>query len=165
MENNGRVHIKQTDTKTLFGMYDKIPSHQCSTFRNPLQGLWDETILSQVFFSKENIQILQNGIRSGVYTKSNGQYLVSPQDCDTLQIIMRSVFLQNAAHKHAEVELQLIALNELVLNYCIRQVYSEAQGYMKYIVDISTLPVPLQHPVLSSSKSTNPKQLELKSFY
>jgi hypothetical protein len=165
MENNGRINIKQASTEDLFAMYDKIPAHQCSTFRNPLQGVWDETALSQAFFSKENMQILQNGIRKGVYTKSNGQYVVSTQDCEQLQIILRSIFLQNAIHKDAAKESQLIALNDLVLNYCIHQVYSEAQGYIKYRQDISSLPVPIQHPILSSSKSSNPKQLELKHFF
>jgi hypothetical protein len=94
--NNGRVDIKSPNTSTLFEMYDKIPANQCATFRNATEGLWDETYLSQAFFSQENIKILQNGIRAGVYKKSNGQYLIGPQDCDSLKIIMRSVFLQHA---------------------------------------------------------------------
>ena len=47
---NGRVDIKTPNTSTLFEMYDKIPAHQCTTFRNPTEGLWDETILSNAYF-------------------------------------------------------------------------------------------------------------------
>ena len=89
--NNGRVDIKSPNTSTLFEMYDKIPANQCVTFRNPTEGLWTDTDLSQVFFSQQNIQILQNGIRAGVYHRSNSQYRIGPQDCDSLKIIMRSV--------------------------------------------------------------------------
>jgi hypothetical protein len=143
-------------------MYDKIPANQCVTLRNPTEGLWDETTLSRAFFSKENIQILQNGIRAGVHRRSNGQYLVGQQDCDSLKIIMRSVFLQNASNKPTKVAEQIIQLNDIVLNYCIQQVYSEAQGYMKYLDDASTLVVPLSNPMI---ESTYDKQLELKPWF
>lgn len=48
--NNGRVDIKSPNTSTLFEMYDKIPANQCVTFRNPTEGLWTDTDLSQLFF-------------------------------------------------------------------------------------------------------------------
>lgn len=48
--NNGRVDIKSPNTSDLFQIYDKIPANQCVTFRNPTEGLWTETYLSQVFF-------------------------------------------------------------------------------------------------------------------
>ena len=91
---NGRIDIQSPDTRSLFNMYDKIPAHQCSTYRNPLEGQWDDSTLSNAYFSKENIQIIQNGIRAGVYKQSNNQYVVAPQDCDSLKIVMRSIYLQ-----------------------------------------------------------------------
>jgi len=160
--NNGRVNIKSPDTSALFKMYDKIPANQCVTFRNPTEGLWNETPLSQAFFSQENIQIIQNGIRSGVYKRSNGQYVIGDQDCDSIKIIMRSVFLQYSANKPSSIPEQIIELNNIVLNYCVQQVYSEAQGYMKYIDDVSTLAVPIAHPVQATN---NDRQLELKSWF
>lgn len=160
--NNGRVNIKSPDTSTLFKMYDKIPANQCVTFRNPTEGLWNATPLSQVFFSQENIQIIQNGIRSGVYKRSNGQYVIGDQDCDSIKIIMRSVFLQYSANKPSSIPEQIIELNNIVLNYCVQQVYSEAQGYMKYMDDVSTLVVPIAHPVQASN---NDRQLEFKSWF
>jgi hypothetical protein len=159
---NGRVDIKTPNTSDLFKMYDKIPANQCVTFRNPTEGLWDETRLSVTFFSKENIQILQNGIRAGVYKKSNGQYTIGPQDCDSLKIIMRSVYLQHAANQVNNITEQVNQLNKMVLNYCIQQVYSEAQGYMKYIDDASTLVVPIAHPIMADNTD---RQLLLKSWF
>jgi len=159
---NGRVDIKTPNTSTLFEMYDKIPAHQCSTFRNPTEGLWDETQLSNIYFSRENIQILQNGIRAGVYHKSNGQYTIGPQDCDSLKIIMRSVFLQNSSNQINNIQQQIEELNKMVLNFCIQQVYSEAQGYMKYIDDASTLVVPIAHPVMADNSD---RELVLKPWF
>jgi hypothetical protein len=159
---NGRVDIKSPNTSKLFQMYDRIPINQCSTFRNPTEGLWDETILSKAFFSNENIQILQNGIRAGIYKKSNGQYIIGPQDCDSLKIIMRSVYLQHAANQEKNIVGQIKQLNKIVLDYCIQQVYSEAQGYIKYINDVSTLAVPIAHPVMANN---NDRQLLLKSWF
>jgi len=160
--NNGRINIKSPNTSALFKMYDKIPANQCVTFRNATEGLWDDSLLSRAFFSQENIRILQNGIRAGVYHRSNGQYVVSPQDCDSLKIIMRSVFLQYSANQPSNIQQQIEELNKIVLNYCIQQVYSEAQGYMKYIDDASTLVVPIAHPVQASNTD---RQLELKSWF
>ena len=159
---NGRIDIKTPNTSTLFEMYDKIPANQCVTFRNPTEGLWTDTDLSQVFFSQENIQILQNGIRAGIYHRSNGQYIIGPQDCDSLKIIMRSVYLQHAANQPNNITEQVVELNKIVLNYCIQQVYSEAQGYMKYIDDASTLVVPIAHPIMADNSD---RELEFKRWF
>ena len=160
--NNGRINIKSPNTSTLFQMYDKIPANQCVTFRNATEGLWNETPLSRAFFSYENIQIIQNGIRAGVYNRSNGQYIIGPQDCDSIKIIMRSVFLQYSANQPFNIPQQIEELNKIVLNYCIQQVYSEAQGYMKYIDDASTLVIPIAHPVQASNTD---RQLEFKGWF
>ena len=160
--NNGRVDIKSPNTSALFEMYDKIPANQCVTFRNPTEGLWTDTYLSQAFFSQQNIQIIQNGIRAGVYHKSNGQYTIGPQDCDSLKIVMRSVYLQHTANQPNNITQQVAELNKIVLNYCIQQVYSEAQGYMKYIDDASTLVVPIAHPIMANNTD---RELEFKTWF
>jgi hypothetical protein len=159
---NGRVDIKTPNTSKLFQMYDKIPANQCSTFRNPTEGLWDETLLSKTFFSYQNINIIQNGIRAGVYKRSNGQYVIGPQDCDALKIVMRSIYLQYSANKKSNIPEQVNALNQMVLNYCIQQVYGEAQGYLKYLDDASTLVVPIAPPICANNFS---RELEFKTWF
>ena len=64
--NNGRVNIRNPDINNLFQMYDKIPANQCVSYRDPTLGQWTETELSKLYFSENNIQILQNAIRAGV---------------------------------------------------------------------------------------------------
>ena len=159
---NGRIDIKTPTTSSLFKLYDKIPANQCATFRNPTGGLFTDNQLSDSFFSQQNIRILQNGIRAGVYKKSNGQYTIGPQDCDSLKIVMRSVYLQNSVNQPNNITEQIVELNKIVLNYCIQQVYSEAQGYMKYLDDASTLVVPIAHPVMANNSD---RELEFKTWF
>ena len=72
---------------------------------------------------------------------------------------MRSVFLQNSANQPTHVTQQIEALNQMVLDYCIQQVYSEVQGYVKYISDVSTLAIPIAHPITTNNTD---RQLVLK---
>lgn len=144
---NGRINLIPTaNTSQLFAIYDKIPVSQCVNFRDSTIGLWSETSLSTAFFSDKNIQILQNGIRAGVFAKSGGKYLIGPQDCNSLKIIMRSVFLQNSLNLSVNIVSQIETLNKKVLDYCVDQVFGEAQGYMNYLRDVSTIPEPLAPP-------------------
>jgi hypothetical protein len=106
--------------------------------------------------------IIQNGIRAGVYKKSNGQYVISDQDGDTLKIIMRSVFLQHTSNQPTNIKGQVNELNKIVLDYSIPQVYSEAVGYHKYLEDASTMYTPIAPPIMSSN---NDKQLVLKPWF
>ena len=71
---------------------------------------------------------------------------------DTIKIIKLTPEVINSLSKY----------NKIVLNYCIQQVYSEAQGYMKYVDDASTLVVPIAHPVQASN---NDRQLEFKGWF
>ena len=159
---NGRVNILGPNVDMRFSMMDRIPVAQCSSFREAMTGNWNNTPLSDAYFSAKNIQMLQNGIRAGVYNKSNGQYVIGEQNCDELKIIMRSVFLQHSKNLAIDIPGQIRTLNDFVFNYAINQVYGEADGYMKYKRDASTLVVPLATPILSYS---NDKQLELKHWF
>ena len=159
---NGRVNILGPSTDILFSMSDKIPTNQITSFSDAMTGNWNDTCLSLAFFSAKNIKILQNGIRAGVYHKSNRQYVIGEQNNDELKIVMRSIFLQYSKNSAKDIPQQIHDLNHLVLQYCIQQVYGEAEGYMKYKTDVSTLVVPIAHPVLAYS---NDKQLELKHWF
>jgi len=159
-ESNGRVNI-MGDTTAVFTLSDSIPVNQTASYRDAMTGNWYNTSLSDAYFSKDNIQMIQNGIRYGVYNKSNGQYLIGNQNYDELKIIMRSIFLQNTKNHSTNISEQIKALNELVLQYAIGQIYGEAEGYMKYKRDASTLVVPITPPVMSKPSD---KQLVLKKF-
>jgi len=157
---NGRINIAQPNTKSLFDMYDKIPTENKSTeFREALVGNWQDSTLSKAFFSAQNIQIIQNAIRAGVFHASKGQYIIATQDEDNLKIIMRSTFLQYAANMNNDISTQVYELNKIVTDYAIRQVYGEAQSYIKYIQDASTMYTPMDRPVQPNNPN---KTLDMK---
>lgn len=157
---NGRVNIVTPDIKKQFALYDKIPV-KVDAFTEALNGNIHSTILSDAYFSKENIQIIQNQIRHSIYTLSNEQFLIGEQDNDTLKIIMRSIFLQNSLNLKNNIKGQIHVLNQMVLNYCIPQIYGELKGYVKFKEDISTLAEPMARPVMTSTNN----QLIMKPWF
>lgn len=162
---NGRVDISQPDTSAMFAMYDRIPVNGGeSTYYDALVGNWSEDALSRAYFSAQNISIIQNGIRAGVFRMSHGRFNVPPQNEDTLKIIMRSVYLQYAANRlDMPIAEQVRAINSLVIDYAVPVVYNEAVAYLKYRNDVSTLVVPMSRPSYVSVKGD--KQLELKPWF
>lgn len=159
---NGRVNIIEPKTEDLFQMYDKIPVNQCITFRNPTEGMWDNTKLSTTFFGESNITKIQKGIQQGVYMMSGNRFEIGMQDGDTLKIIMRSIYLQNALNQPGNISEQIDALNNRVWNYCIPQVFGEAKGYHKYLSDASSMYNPIAPPIMSTN---NDRQLEFKTWF
>ena len=162
MNPNGRVDILAPKVEHQFELYDKIPAHQCTTYRDAMIGNWTNTELSNTFFSSRNIETIQTDLQRGVYEMSKGQYTIGPQNCDTLKIIMRSIFLQYSANMKNDIPQQIDALNSLVLDYAVPQVYGGVESYMKYKRDASTLAVPLARPQQPGNKT---KTLELKRFF
>ena len=161
---NGRVNIVEPENPdVVFKMQERLAvKNKATEYRDALSGIWEDNLLSQTFFSAENIQILQNGLRAGVYEMSNREFMIGPQNVDTLKIVMRSIFLQFSENRESDIKGQVERLNRLVLNYCIPTVFSEAVGYQKYRLDQSTLVVPLSMP---QHHDRQYKQLQLKSWF
>ena len=160
---NGRINIIQPPNMSIqFQMTEKIMvANKASSYHDAMNGLLEDNMLSRVFFSEGNIQIIQNGLRAGVYKMSDNKYVIPNQNINNLKIIMRSTYLQHAEHRNEDVTKQVERLNKIVLDYCIPSVYNEAIGYEKYCQDQSSLVVPLENP---KHHDRNYKQLELKPW-
>lgn len=161
---NGRVNVIEPENPDArFQMYEKIAvKNKTSEYRDALAGDWENNVLSQVFFSAGNVQIVQNGLRAGVYELSKGKYVIPPQNIDTLKTIMRYMYLQYAEHYATDVTKQVERLNQTVWDYAVPSVYGETTGYMKYLQDQSSLVVPLEWP---QQPDRMYKQLELKPWF
>ncbi len=159
---NGRVNITKYNPFNKFKLYDRVNNNDKSTaYRDALLGNWQCNKLSETFFSAENIDTLQQGMIDGVKSLSNNSILIGRQDEDTLKIIMRSIFLQNAKNNNQPIQQQISELNKMVLNYAVPQIFGEAQGYIKYKNDVSTLVVPMDRPIATYTGKT----LELKKWF
>ena len=145
---NGRVNLMDIPNPDVqFKFAERVAvKNKATEYRGAIAGEWEDNLLSKVFFSVENIQILQNGIRAGVYEMSKKDFTVLPQNPDTIKVIMRSIYMQYAEHYPTKIREQVERLNQLVLNYAVPNVFNEAVGYIKYREDISTLAVPLELP-------------------
>lgn len=163
---NGRINLMDLpDNDARFKMYEKIAiKNKATEYRHPVSGILEDNMLEKVYFSSGNVQILQNGLRAGVYYMSKDKKLIlPPQNIDHLKIIMRSMYLQYAEHREdISVTTQVETLNKIVLDYVVPTLYNEAMGYLKYIEDQSTLVRPLSMP---SMVDRDHKQLELKPWF
>ena len=129
---------KNTDHSFL-ELYEKLLSLKKDTAKNVLEiGIWDGSSLNMWHDYFPNAKII------GLDIEDKKQYENERITCELID--------QSSEN----------ALNEFVLNYAVNQVYGEAEGYMKYKRDASTLVIPLSTPILSYS---NDKQLELKPWF
>lgn len=161
---NGRVNLEEPENPDArFQMFERVQlKNKATDYRDPLKGDIEETVLSKVFFSAGNIQIIQNGLRAGVYRKSEQHELIIPnQNIDVLKTIMRHMFLEYALFEPSNITEQVERLNQYVLDYTIPKVFSEAVGYLKYLEDQSRLAVPIALPQQTDRVY---KQLEMKPY-
>ena len=161
-EKNIQQFVYGNNMANLFSLRDKIPAKQCVSLQQPLQGIWSSDAISDRFFSQENVDYIQTQIQERIYQKTQGKYTIDKQDCTALFVIMRVFFLQYATNNNDHIEQQLCKLNEIVLGYCVNNVYSELNMYVKYLYDASTIAEPLSTPILSNTKD---KTLEFKNWF
>ena len=160
---NGLVDIAiLEDPNAMFKMHERINSrNKASQYNDALNGTLEWNVLAQVFFSAENMQIVQNAIRANVYRLSQQKINVPNQNVDALKIIMRGVYLEYAEHYPTDITGQVEHLNQLVLDYAVPNVYSEAVSYYKYLNDQSYMAIPLEIPKASDRVY---KQLGFRPF-
>lgn len=158
---NGRVNIIDNQHTQPYPLHEH-KDNKVNDYHEALTGNQYNTVLSRAYFSKENIVIIHNGIRAGVYNKSGGNYVIGQQDENNIKIIMRGVFLDYVRHLPNVTE-EILFLNNIVVDQCVHNIYNEAKAYMRYKQDVSTLAIPLDKPVSDHLKGS--KQLELKPWF
>jgi hypothetical protein len=158
---SGRVDLSPSENGTPLFILDKIKNKEKTNYANATQSVMEKTLLSTAFFSYENIDIIQNALRSRIYELTEQKHIIDNQDGDQLKIIMRSIFLQNSLNRNDNISRQLTDLNKLVIDYVVPQVHGELISYLKYKKDISSPPEPMKLPI----HLTNDKTIELKHFF
>lgn len=159
--NNGRVDTVQEDNFRAYDLF--MEERPVKNFQQEaIRSIHADNELAQIFFSRENLDALQQGIRYLVHKKSCGKYTIGNQSETELAIIMRSFYLQYGEHRPFGLLEQVRDLNTMVLNYCVPKVLEEVRLYVHYKKDISQLPVPMERGEFISAKGT--KILENKNF-
>lgn len=156
---NGRVILDNSQTQP-FELYNGAskPHH----LGNRLTHRLDRTLLSDAFFSKDNIESVHNLIRNTVYEETQKDndpiligykpILIARQNDTELSIIMRSIYLQYGKNLNSNIDGQVAYLNKLVIRETVPGIISALKQKIKYLYDIEHLPIPLAHPQNISSK-------------
>lgn len=138
-----------------------------SNTRHLFRNLYGETPLTFLFFSKQNINNIQDVIRHLIYKELF--QVIDYQDNTELMIVMRSIFLEYHRHPKlltpnmSEQEKTKISkqytdevkrLNELVINDTVPRIISQLQQYMDYLKDCSTPRTIMDKPESTSVSGT-----------
>ena len=142
-----------------YSYFQQDPNANTTYERQMVHHYHDDNELNQTFFSKQNIDALQDYIRYQVYQQSgDSKWVIGKQDETELLIVMRSVYLQHSRNltQCDSIIPQIRELNRVVSNELVPKILSEIIQYMGYLRDASTLYAEraLEHPVNVSSKGT-----------
>ena len=129
-----------------------------------LQGIQESSPLSMLFFSKQNMDILQLHIRYEVWKRSNKVYIISNQSETELEIIMRAFYLQHSRNMNNRLVIQIKQLNQMIVEWVVPQILSEIKQYYGYLEDVQRLALPVELPQNVSSKGTKLLRSQTSTF-
>ena len=150
---NGRVTLTKGEVKDM-KMIDQENEKMNNFQVEALYGIQETSVLNQLFFSKKNMDNIQDMIRFNVYEKSNKKFVIDKQSDVELEIIMRSIYLQHSVNLPNKIKEQISYLNNLVKDWCTEQIIPEVNQYIGYIKEIEYMPVPIDLPLNLSSKGS-----------
>ena len=148
---NGRIDILDYN-KEEYNLYE-TGEKKCD-FGNSTKSIINETPIGKLFFSRKNIEFLHQMIIKNVYNQSNKQFKIAKQNELQLEIIMRSIYLQESKFLNCKLTDQLSELNKKVINTCTKNILVEIKQYLGYKKDVSINPTPLEHPKNLSKKGS-----------
>ena len=119
---------------------------------------------TDIFMSKANVDAVQDAIRYRVWVETDGKRVIGRQSDAELALVMRSILLQRGRNDAKSDWLEQVReLNAEVLAWCVPRIVNEVGAYVRYRQDVSTLPVPMAHGGLATTKGD--RQIEFKSFF
>jgi hypothetical protein len=159
---NGRVDLLSPAPALQIPQFQRMNIDNTSFRAEATLGQIAPNTLNSLFFSPENIEALQQGIRYRIYVETDGKSVIGRQSDTELKIVMRSIYYQHAKHSNQDLVTQVRELNAKVLDWVVPEVLSNVKQYEMYKRDASSIPMPLERAQLSTTKGT--KVLEIKSF-
>ena len=152
---NGRVDVMGVPPpRNNFRMIDEKNNGNRIFNKEALRGIQTNSPLARVYFSQKNIDGLQQMLRYHVWLVSEKRHTIGRQSDRELQIIMRSIYLQNSRNLPDNIVGQVKLLNKLVIDYCIPRIISSVEQYLMYKKDVSTMPTPMPRSVNVSLAGT-----------
>ena len=128
----------------------------------PLEGIQEKSLLSTVFFSKDNVILLKKLLKYNVWLKSNKQYNICNQSNIELIVIMRAIYLQNSKNIQCKIKEQILELNNKVLDYSINIIINNIKQQQEYIKTMNNPRYILDRGVAITNRGD--KLAEVKKF-
>ena len=153
-KSNGRIDATHFDKLTKYNLFEESKKNPDHFVSQSIRHVHSESKVAQVFFSKENIAAVQEGIRYLVFVKTNEKYTIGNQSETELQVILRSIYLQHCKNRDDDILCQVRELNAKVLDYAVPKILAELNHHVTFIHDISYMPVPLERGKHVSSSGT-----------
>jgi hypothetical protein len=125
------------------------------------------TPVSILFFSAENINRIQRKIRSSIYNLSNGKFKLDvEQDQQDLILVMRAVYLDYGKNLDSHVVAQVKLLNQKLLETIMPDIMTNVKQAYGYLQDISQPLKPIVRPlnVSNAGRKTLPSMTTVWGF-
>ena len=151
------VDIKNYDGGRPYELHQNLNVNRNNDFSNALNNIHEQSALSRAFFSRENIDIIHSQIIDNVYKVSNNKYKIGRQSENSLEIIMRSMYLQHGKNLPCHIEEQVELLNKKVLEFCVPNIMTNVTQYIGYINCLKNpCPPPLDKPMATATHKQLP---------
>lgn len=110
--------------------------------------------LKETFFSKDNIDIIQNKLINEVKDKSDGKYIIGYQKNEHLIQIMEDIFKTYNNNVNEDIN----ELNNKVVIFCLPYIFNQIASHIKWQVDSNSplIPLPLPETTSMAGKRTLP---------
>lgn len=121
----------------------------------------DSERLSQIFYSDDNIELINKQIVLKVFKETQGKIKIPFQSKDDLMVVMRWVYINYARNLPFKIKEQIRSLNSEVMVQVVPKLISQANQHLDYLRDINKPFEPIPHPVNVSRDRTLPSISEI----
>lgn len=134
---------------------EKVPDDYI--YLDIIKNFHERNPLLDLFFSRKNLNHLQELIKQMVYHQSERKYNIGRQRDNELLTIMRSIYISTPTNPYVAQEnfrQEICKLNKNVLDYAVPKVLVGIQQYLGYVRDQGNTVYPPERPSHMSSAGT-----------
>lgn len=157
---NGRVGDLGNEPVKEYTLFESINNNENCSNKNSLKNIQSDNLLNNVYFSGDNIEIIQNAIRYKIWIATKKKHIISKQSETQLNIIMRSIYLQYSRNMDYKIKEQVESLNKRVIDFCVDNIYNNLMQYDNYKKDITSGLQIMEHPKTDTIKGSKTFRLD-----
>lgn len=139
----------------LYGGNTKFSENYCGGASSLANGSLqlENTPVSLLYFSNENMNRIQKQIKREIFRLSNGSFRMEvDQDSADLLLAMRYIFIEYSKNLPTHIVKQVKILNRQLLDYIIPDIMTNIKQHYMYLKEISQPIRPLDQPLNVNNK-------------